>query len=53
MAILRKFQEKLPLMAPVSKMPDETWNEVSLGSRHMQSEKNALFGPQKVDIGLF
>jgi hypothetical protein len=53
MAILRKLQEKLPLMASVSKMPDEPWNEVSLGSRHRQSEKNALLGPQKVDISLF
>jgi hypothetical protein len=47
MATLRKLQEKAPLMALVSKIPDETWNEVSLGSCHMQSEKNALFGPTK------
>jgi len=53
MAILGELEEELPLMASVSNMPDVPWNEMSLCSRHMHSEKNGLFAPEKLNIGLF
>ena len=40
-------------MASVSNMPDVPWDEMSLCSRHMPSEKNGLFAPEKLNIGPF
>ena len=34
-------------------MPDVPGNKMSLCSRHIHSEKNALFAPEKLNIGLF
>ncbi len=31
-----KFEEKLPLMAPVGNVPDMTWKKVAIGSWHWQ-----------------
>jgi len=53
MAILRKLEEELPLMASVSNMPDVPWEEMSLCSGHMHSKKNGLFAPQKLNMGRF
>ena len=53
MAILRELQEELPLMASMSNMPDVPWDIMSFCSRHMHSEKNALFAPKKLNIGRF
>ncbi len=53
MTILREPEEKFPLMASMSDMPDITWNVMSLCSRHMHSEKNGLFVLEKVNIGRF
>ena len=53
MAILRKLEEELPLMASVSNMPDVPWDEMSLCSRHKYAEKNGLFASEKLNIGPF
>jgi hypothetical protein len=53
MAILREPEEKFALMASMSDMPDITWNVMSLCSRHMHSEKNGLFAPEKLNIDCF
>jgi len=53
MAVLRKLQEELTLMAAVSEMPYVTGNKMPFCSRHKDSKKNGLFAPEKVNIGLF